>query len=84
MDLAKKYPGASEDSIDFLNRALVFNPYYRLDLQSCLEHPLFAKVRKPQNENIKGQPVELDFEKDNLNREKLRELILKEISHYQR
>jgi len=83
VDLSQKYPGASAESIDFLNKVLVFNPYFRIDLQSCLEHPLFAKVRKPQNENITGQPVELEFEKENLNRQKLRELILKEISHYQ-
>lgn len=41
-DLAAKYPGSSAEAIDFLNRILVFNPYFRMSLKDCLEHPLFA------------------------------------------
>lgn len=44
-DLKVKYPGSSPEAIDFLERVLVFNPYFRISLQECLEHPLFAKVR---------------------------------------
>ena len=77
-DLKIKYPGSSEESIDFLEKVLVFNPYYRSALQTCLEHPLFANVRNPEKEAIVGQPVNLEFEKEELNRDKLRQLILEE------
>ena len=30
--LKDKYPGASAESIDFLERVLIFNPFFRIDL----------------------------------------------------
>ena len=41
-----------------------------------MEHPLFEKVRSPQKESIGGQSVVLDFEKEDLKTDRLRELIL--------
>lgn len=67
-DLAVKYPGSPPEAIDFLQKILVFNPYYRISLQDCLEHPLFEKVRNPQKEAIVGQPVTLEFERLDLNK----------------
>ena len=83
-DLKVKYPGSSPEAIDFLERVLVFNPYFRISLQECLEHPLFAKVRNQQKEAITGQPVVLEFEKEELNRDRLRELFIEECAHYQK
>ena len=31
-DLKVKYPGATAESIDFLEKVLVFNPYFRMTL----------------------------------------------------
>lgn len=67
-----KYPGATPESIDFLERVLVFNPYFRISLQDCLDHPLFTKVRQPDKEAIEGNIVSLEFEKEELTRDKLR------------
>ena len=53
-DLKKKYPGSSDVAIDFLEKVLVFNPYYRSSLETCLEHPLFAQVRNLEKEAIIG------------------------------
>lgn len=41
-----KYPGAPPEAIDFLNKALVFNPFFRMNLQDAIAHPLFNNVRK--------------------------------------
>jgi mitogen-activated protein kinase 1/3 len=41
VDLSKKYPGAPPEAIDFLNKILIFNPYFRMSLDSALEHKLF-------------------------------------------
>ena len=80
--LKDKYPGSNPESIDFLEHVLIFNPFFRITLQKCLEHPLFAAVRVPEKESIIGSPVELAFEKEDLKRPRLRQLILAECAHY--
>ena len=47
VDLAQKYPGAPPEAVDFLNKILVFNPYFRMSLDAALQHPLFDNVRRP-------------------------------------
>ena len=51
IDMKTLYPGAGEDAIDLLNKILVFNPFFRMTIEECLEHPFFKKVRKPEKEN---------------------------------
>jgi hypothetical protein len=63
---------------------LVFNPYFRIGLQEAIEHPLFSQVRNIEKENIKGAPVTLTFENDDLTKDRLRELILRECSHFRK
>lgn len=58
-----KYPGAPEEAIEFLNKILVFNPYFRMSLQDALNHSLFDNVRRPLAESYIGKPIELEFEK---------------------
>ena len=84
VDLSMKYPGAPKEAIDFLNKILVFNPYFRMDLITALNHPLFDNVRRPQAESFVGKPIELEFEKMTLDKSTLRELFLKEIYTYQK
>lgn len=48
------YPGATEEALDFLQKTLVFNPYFRITLEECFSHPFFAKVRKEDKEKIAG------------------------------
>jgi mitogen-activated protein kinase 1/3 len=79
MDLESKYPGATKDAIDFLNKALVLNPFFRISLDKAIEHPLFDNVRNKEAEEIFGNPVNLEFEKMKLDSNSLRALFLKEI-----
>ena len=79
-----KYHGATPEAIDFLNKILVFNPYFRMSLEDALNHPLFDNVRRPQAEKFVGKPIELEFEKLTLDKKTLRELFLKEIYSYQK
>lgn len=62
MDLATKYPGASEEAIDLLNQMLQFNPFFRISVDKALEHPFFTKVRKPHKEVNSDTLVDLEFE----------------------
>jgi len=81
-DLCSKYPGAPKEAIDFLNKILVFNPYFRMSLADALSHPLFDNVRRPQAESFMGNPIDLEFEKMTLGKHNLRDLFLKEIYTY--
>lgn len=76
------YPGATDDAIDFLQKTLTFNPYFRITLEESFIHPFFTKVRKEEKEKFHGAPVTLDFEKIDLSRERLRELFLEEANFY--
>ena len=83
LDLSIMYPGAPPEAVDFLYKILVFNPYFRMSLEDALNHSLFDNVRRPQAESYKGKPIELEFEKLNLDKSNLREFFLKEIYSYQ-
>lgn len=73
------YPGAGEEAIDLLNRILVFNPYFRMSIEECLEHPFFKKVRKPEKEVTATEPIKFDWEKEHLDKKRLREHFVEEI-----
>ena len=63
-DLQAKYPGSPPEAIDFLEKILVFNPYFRISLDQCFEHPLFKMVRKEQIENVlhRTKPISVSME----------------------
>ena len=82
MDLTKLYPGAGDEAIDLLNRVLVFNPYFRISVDEALSHPFFKKVRKLEKEVSSDKEIEIEFEKEHLDKKKLRSLFLEEIAFF--
>jgi mitogen-activated protein kinase len=76
------YPGAGEEAIDLLNKILVFNPYFRVNLDECLEHPFFKKIRKAEKEMISPETIKFDWEKEHLDKKKLREHFVEEIMYF--
>ena len=44
------YPFPGDEAIDLLNKMLQFNPYKRINLNDCLEHPFVAEVRDKSKE----------------------------------
>jgi len=82
VDLATVYPGAGEEAIDLLHKILVFNPYFRLTIEECLEHPFFKKARKEEKEVLAANQIKFDWEKEHLDRAKLREYFVEEIIHF--
>jgi serine/threonine protein kinase len=76
------YPGAGEEAIDLLNRILVFNPYFRISIDEALAHPFFKKVRKTEKEVSALKSIEIEFEKEHLDKKKLRSLFLEEIKFF--
>lgn len=82
IDFVKKYPGASPEGIDLINRMLQFNPYFRITIDEALNHPFFTKVKKPHKEVLSDVKISLEFESEHLDREKLRELFCNIIEEY--
>ena len=62
-----------------MDKMLQFNPYFRIGVDEALSHPFFTKVRKPYKERLSDTPIELGFEKDHLDRDRLRVLFLETI-----
>lgn len=79
-----KYPGAGNEAIDLLNKMLQFNPYFRITIDEALDHPFFAKVRKPEKEITANSKIKIEFDQtgEELTREKLRQLFLEEVEYY--
>ena len=73
LNMQNKYPGASQEGIDLLNRMLQFNPYFRISVDEALAHPFFNRVRKPHKERESDIQVVLEFETETLDRTRLRE-----------
>jgi len=83
IDFATKYPACPPEAIDFLNKCLVFNPFFRITVDDCLKHPFVAPVRDMPSESIAENQVKLDFEKEGeLDEKRMRELFLQECAYY--
>lgn len=44
------FPYESPDALDLLKKMLSFNPYFRVSVEECLEHPYFDDVEKDSDE----------------------------------
>ena len=78
-----KFPGSSEESLDLLQKMLIFDPKKRITVQQSLEHPFFKSIRDPSKEEEATFNLEFEFEDDNnLTVEKLRNLLLTVIKSY--
>ena len=80
-----KFPGSSEESLDLLQKMLIFDPKKRITVQQSLEHPFFKSIRDPRKEEEATFNLEFEFEDDNdLTIEKLRNLFITVIKSYKK
>ena len=80
-----KFPGSSEESLDLLQKMLIFDPKKRITVQQSLEHPFFKDIRDPSKEEEATFNLEFEFEDDNnLTIEKLRNLFVTVIKSYKK
>ena len=80
-----KFPGSSEESLDLLQKMLIFDPKKRITVQQSLEHPFFKNIRDPSKEEEATFNLEFEFEDDNnLTIEKLRNLFITVIKSYKK
>ena len=76
------YPGAGEEALDLLSRMLNFNPFFRISVDEALSHSFFKKVRKPEKEITAETEIQIEFEKESLDKKKLRQLFLEEMKQF--
>ena len=65
-----------------MHRILVFNPYFRVTIDECLEHPFFSKLRRADKEMTASESIQFDWEKEHLDKDKLRQHFLEEIMYF--
>jgi mitogen-activated protein kinase 1/3 len=83
IDFSQKYPAAGPEAIDLLNKILVFNPFYRITVDECLNHPFVASIKNASLETKSEETIKLLFETEgNLDEPRLRELFVDEIKYY--
>ena len=80
-----KFPGSSEESLDLLQKMLIFDPKKGITVQESLEHPFFKSIRDKSKEEEATFNLEFEFEDDNnLTIEKLRNLFITVIKSYKK
>jgi serine/threonine protein kinase len=84
VDLCTIYPGAGEEAIDLLHKILVLNPYFRISLDDCLEHPFFKSMRKADKEQKANESIQFDWEKETMDIPKLRQHFIEEIMYFKK
>ena len=85
VDFKARYPAAGDDALDLLNKILVFNPFFRLNIDECLNHPFLAAIREKSVETVAEVAIGLHFESEaDLSEKRLRELFLEEINYYKK
>eukprot|EP00922_Rhytidocystis_sp_ex-Travisia-forbesii_P060333 GHVS01089438.1.p1 GENE.GHVS01089438.1~~GHVS01089438.1.p1 ORF type:complete len:459 (+),score=53.65 GHVS01089438.1:334-1710(+) len=83
INLQHRFPAASSQSIDLLQKMLVFNPTRRVSIEDALSHPLFKDIRNIAMESTAKERVELPFDDwQNMDEPQLRSAFLREIHRY--
>jgi serine/threonine protein kinase len=52
IEFKERFPFASREALDLVQKMVQFNPFFRISIGDCLAHPFLAKVRKPHLEIV--------------------------------
>jgi mitogen-activated protein kinase 15 len=59
--LKQKLPMADTDTIDFIQKMLVFNPDNRITVIAALEHPFVAQFHNADEEAVPDEPLKVSL-----------------------
>lgn len=61
LSLTQKLPTADADTIDFIQKLLVFNPSKRMNVEEALAHPFLAQFHNEEEEVASPEPIKLSL-----------------------
>jgi mitogen-activated protein kinase 15 len=64
LSLKQKLPTADDDTVDFIEKMLVFNPDNRLTVIAALDHPFVAKFHNEEEEAVDDTPIQMTLNDD--------------------
>ncbi|KAJ7882255.1 kinase-like domain-containing protein [Mycena olivaceomarginata] len=83
LDFRTLFPQASLEAIDFLLKALMFNPMKRFTVEEALQHPYLAGYHDPDDEPVVEPPdpsyFDFDMHKEPLTTNQLKALLYEEV-----
>lgn len=62
-NLAAKFPKVPKEAIDFLERAIMFDPRKRITVEESLDHAFFKPIKDPTKE-LAGEGIKMSFESE--------------------
>jgi len=72
--------------VDFLTKTLTFDPKKRLTVEEALAHPYLESYHDPNDEptcaSLPPEFFEFDLQKDEISRERLKELLYEDVMAY--
>lgn len=79
---ADLYKDANVHALDLMEKMLTFNPRKRISVTEALAHPYFKALHNPSNEPSCSVPFDFEFEKAEMTKQKLRELMWEEVYQF--
>lgn len=76
------YPKADPLAVGLLDRMLMFNPAKRITVEEALAHPYLESLHNEEDEPTAHAVFSFEFEKEDLTRERLQEMIFDECVYF--
>jgi serine/threonine protein kinase len=76
------YPKADPLAVELLDRMLMFNPAKRITVEEALAHPYLESLHNDEDEPVADSVFSFEFEKEDLTRERLQEMIFDECCYF--
>ncbi|KAF0702933.1 hypothetical protein AaE_015630 [Aphanomyces astaci] len=73
--LDRLFPNVKPNALDLLDKMLVFDPSKRISVEEALQHPYLESLHNSDDEPKSTKPFSFEFEKENLTKRRLQELI---------
>ena len=58
------FPNAGEEALDFLKKALTFNPNFRMSIEEALRHPYLKKFSNPNDEKVLNATITIPMDEN--------------------
>lgn len=81
-NLASRFPNATPEAVDLLDKMLQFDPRKRITVNQALAHPYLSTYHDPDNEPVSSKTFQADFEGYEMDKATLCKLLGMEVLHF--